>query len=118
VGAGFSLAGTPHKSLAFDTMRRTLSLLPKLRSLVGKTVFKSLGLSDLASLHVAAPSRVKAGAQPAFSSPIEANGPGGDTDTLQRNEPPLLVNFAHFINNSRWATVAGERRQFSPVQTY
>jgi len=39
-------------------MRRTLSLLAKLRSLVGKTVFKSLGLSDLASLDVAAPRAV------------------------------------------------------------
>jgi hypothetical protein len=79
VGAGFGLPGTPHKSLTLYGMTRTLSFLAKLRSLVGKANFKRVGLSEMASVHGTAPSQGKAGAQPAFSSPIEAKGPGGDT---------------------------------------
>jgi hypothetical protein len=66
------LPGTAHKPLALYAIWRTLSLLAKLRSLVGKANFKRLGLSEMASLHGTAPSQGKAGAQPAFSSPTDA----------------------------------------------
>jgi hypothetical protein len=78
VRARFGLPGTPHKPLAFYAMWRSLSFFAKLRGLIGKTSSKWLDLRGVALLHGTAPSQQKAGAQPAFSSPIEANGPGGD----------------------------------------
>jgi hypothetical protein len=74
VRASFSPSGAADKSLAFYAVRSPPSFLAELRSLVGKAGFKRLGFSEMASLHGTAPSQGKAGAQPAFSSPIEADG--------------------------------------------
>jgi len=71
--SGFSLPGQPDQSIAGKTWWRSARFFPKAFGLVRQTLIEWGGLFEAASFHGASPFRQrKAGAQPAFSSPITA----------------------------------------------
>jgi hypothetical protein len=74
MGADLGLACPADKPLSLNSRRRTLGLFSQALGFVGETFFERWHLFETASvlLHGAPPCFEGAGAQPAFSSPINA----------------------------------------------
>jgi hypothetical protein len=95
VSGNVILAGFTKDLFAQLSSRKQFGLLAQVRCLLIKTLFETLGLFETTTQHIASPLFERAGAQPAFSSPIKAMGRAviGANGTLLA--PTLLTNTAH-----------------------
>jgi hypothetical protein len=72
VSGNVHLAGFTKNLFAQPSWRKQFGLLAQTRCFLIKTLFETCGLFETATQHVASPLFERAGAQPAFSSPIKA----------------------------------------------